>query len=171
MDVFFGIAAHSCSFWMYSLTFSCASFRYNDAFAFSIWASTNFCTCAGLLKMFSASTTSLIATPNSSNAFLFSSMNCFFASRSLPSSFHRCDKSMIAAMGLYEFSAMALYHSSAAFLASFALPTKCETSAINADIPARIQPNTGMDLIAAPTIRKAPASPIFAAVPATADAV
>ena len=75
------------------------------------------------------------------------------------------------AIGLYEFSAMALYHSSAAFFASFALPTKCDTRAINADIPARIQPNTGIDLIAAPTIRNAPASPMFAAVPATADAV
>ena len=66
---------------------------------------------------------------------------------------------------------MALYHSSVAFLDSFALLTKCDTSAINADIPARIQPNTGMDLIAAPTMRNAPASPMFATVPAVADAV
>ena len=139
------------------------------AFAFSICALIN--ASLFLTSKFSASTTSLTDAPNSSKAFLLSSMNCFLASRSLPSAFQRADKSMIAAMGLYEFSAMALYHSSAAFLASFALPTKCETSAINADIPARIQPNTGMDLIAAPTMRNAPASPIFAAVPATADAV
>ena len=66
---------------------------------------------------------------------------------------------------------MALYHSSVAFLDSFALLTKCDTSAIKADIPARIQPNTGMDLIAAPTMRNAPASPMFATVPAVADAV
>ena len=77
----------------------------------------------------------------------------------------------MVAIGLYAFSAMDLYHSSAAFLASFALPTKCDTRAIKAEMPARIQPNTGMDFIAVPTIRKAPASPIFAAVPATADAV
>ena len=38
-------------------------------------------------------------------------------------------------------------------------------------MPARIQPNTGIDLIAAPTIRNAPARPMFATVPAVAAAV
>ncbi len=109
-------------------------------------------------------------TPNSSNAFLLASTNFLLASKLSPSWFHFTDNSSIAATGLYTFSATDLYHSSCAFLASFALPTKWDTRAINAEMPARIQPNTGMDLIAAPTIRNAPARLIFAAVPAVAAA-
>ena len=54
---------------------------------------------------------------------------------------------------------------------SFALLTKWTITPTKADNAAAIHPNTGIDLIAAPTIRKAPARPIFAAVPATAAAV
>ena len=47
---------------------------------------------------------------------------------------------------------------------------KYETAATIAPIAAAIQPNTGILLIAAPTIRNAPAKVMFAAVPAVAAA-
>ena len=56
-------------------------------------------------------------------------------------------------------------------MASFALLTKKATRPIRAEMPARIQPNTGIDLMATPTARNAPARVKFATAPAVAAAV
>ena len=98
-------------------------------------------------------------------------MNFSFAARLLPNLSHSFDNCMIDPMGLYAFSATASPNSFAAFFASFALPTKCEITAIKAEIPATIHPNTGIVLMAMPTVRNAPARVKLATVPAFAATV
>ena len=98
-------------------------------------------------------------------------MNFSFAARLLPNLSHSFDNCMIFPIGLYAFSATASPNSFAAFLASFALLTKCDTTAIKADIPAITHPNTGIVLIAMPTARNAPARVKLATVPAFAATV
>ena len=118
----------------------------------------------------SASFTSFTATPSLLNCSRCSSKNFFFAAISFPKAFQATESSFTAEMAGAALLATDFCSSSVAFRASFALLTNLDITPTRAATAAAIQPKTGTLLMAAPTILKAPASPVFATVPAVAAA-